>query len=870
MRSLTRLLLLTFPATFRRRFGEDMTAVLTDRWHAARRAGLVATMTFWPRAAADAIRHGMAERSAERCATSGRDSMLRSLLQDVRYALRTLGKQRGVTLTIVATLALGIGATTAVYSVADALMLRPLPFPNADRLVSLQSVNQERGFSGNVAVPDFDDWRAGVDAIDAGAAWTASEANLAGLDGAERVSAGLVTGEFFSLVGATPTLGRVFGDDARTPGLEHVVVLSEGAWARLYGRSPDAVGRTAVLDGVAHAVVGVVPAVAGLDHIEVWRPLARTGAASARTNHAYRAYARLKPDVTVEQATAQFNAVAARLEAEYPESNHGWRVSLTPLQEELTAGLNQAVTLVGAIVVLLLLIACSNVAGLLMSRAADRRREFAVRTALGAGRRRIVRQILTECVVLGVMGGAAGLAVAWWSTDALTAVLASDEGLWRTPTLSVQVLAFATVMSVATGLLFGLAPALTLGTARPQQQLRSAGSGAGRSGRRTRSTMAFVQMAIASVLLVGAALLTTSLYRALQVDPGFDPDNVMTFRVTAPAATYGEGQALTQFFSTLTERLGALPQVASAGVMSSLPMAGNSTIRQVIRVDEPVPERGNERWVLYQVSSPGYVAASGMGLLAGRDFSAADRETSPPVALVNESLARALWPDGGGVGRMILVPGDEVIPREVVGILADIRYRGLNRPVLPQYHVPFSQAPRRTMAVAVRATAPLGVTEITRTVASIDPTLPVYDVVMLSDLMRQSIASQRAMTTTVALFGGLAVALAAVGLHGIIATGVRERRREIGIRMAIGATASQVRRLFLRQGMTIAMLAVGLGLAASHWAVRWSQGQLFGLQAPGPVLLAAVAAMVLGIALAATWLPARVACRVNPVESLRD
>jgi putative ABC transport system permease protein len=860
-----RVLLRAFPPAFRRRFEADMTAVFVDRHRRARMAGIGAVLLFWMRIVPDVIAYGIAERRLDRRA-DGRTSMIQSVLQDARYGLRTLRSQPALTFTAIATLAIGIGATTAVFSVADAVFLRSLPYPGADRVVVLSDVNRERGFSGNVAVPNFDDWRASVTVFEAAAAWSRVEVNVAGPAGAERIPAGLVTGDFFDLVGARPIAGRVFGDDAREPGFDTVAVITEAAWSRLFGRAADAIGRAAVLDGVAHTVVGIVPRVPGLEDVEVFTPLARTGAALQRRNHAYRAHARLTPGVTVEQAESALDVVAKRLAAAYPETNTGWSVSVTPLAVELAGDVNQSIWLLAGVVGLLLLLTCTNVAGLLLSRASDRRREFAVRTALGAPRGRLIRQLLTESVVLSLLGAIAGLVVAQWSMATILRIILPAGREWALPSLSLPVLAFAAIVSVLTGILFGLAPALTVRQAGPQQDLRAGPAVSG--GRRMRSVLAFAQLTLACVLLVGSALVLTSLVRILGIDPGFDARDVVTFRITPPRATHADGAALTTFFDTLSARLGALPQVRSAAATGGLPMAGSTTVRGAIPAGDPLPARGEEKLVAYQVSTPGYLRTLGMRV-AGRDFTAADTASSRPVAIVNESMARLLFPDGAAIGREILIHTDETAPREVVGVVADVRYRGLERPILPQYFVPFAQAPRRTMTMAMKVTAPVSLADIRQIVQALDPSLPVYDVRPLDAVVRGSIASRQAQTATLTMFGGLAVLLAAIGLHGVIATGVRERRREIGIRMAIGASVGDVRRQFLRQGLGLAAGAVAAGLAASVALVSWSRELLFGLEALTAPPLAGVAAIVLFVALLATWLPARDATRVSPVETLR-
>jgi putative ABC transport system permease protein len=872
MTRLYRLLLLLFPPGFRRRFGDDMAAVFEDRWRAARRRGLWAAAGFWRRSIVDSVHHGFAERRLERRLAGRERTMFSALDQDLRYGLRMLRTQPTVTIAAVATLAVGIGASTAVFSVADALLFKALPYPAAERLVVLTDDNDERGISVNVALPNFEDWRASVDAIDAAAAWQTADVNLVGAGAAERVPGAVVAGDFFDVVGVTPSLGRLFGnDEAADPTAAPVAVVSEPAWRRLFERRRDVLGQTAVLDGTPHTIVGVVPAIAGMADVEVWRPVARTGSATSRRSHGYRALARLRPGVTLDEARAQFDVVAARLAQAYPESNEPWRVGVTPLHETLTEDLDQTLLLLAGAAGLLLLIACTNVAGLLVARAADRRREFAVRAALGAPRRRIVSQVLTEGVLLSLAGAAAGLVVASWSTGLIASLLPVELSRWREPSLSPSVLAFATGVSLLTGIVFGLGPAL--GTARPvsQRQLRDGATVTSVGTRRVRHALVFVQVTLAAMLLVGAGLLATSLWRVLRVDPGFDPRSVLTFRVTPAPATHADDAALMQYFDALLARLSAMPQVDVAAAISSLPLGDDDTIATVRKPDEAPAPPGETRWVLHQVSTPGYMRATGTRLVAGRDFTSADRAGAEPVTIVNQKLAGMLWPGESPIGRELMLEPDATRPHRVVGLIADVRHLGLDRDEpYPQYFVPLAQAPVRSVSVALKLRASLAHEDLRATLASVDPSVPLYSLRTLDDVASSSLAERTGLASTVAVFGASAVLLAAIGLYGTVATGVRERRREIGIRVTLGASGASIVGLFVRRAATVAAAGIAAGLVASYWATGLVEQFLFGVEPLDAATLSGTAALLLGISLLAAWLPSRRAAALNPVEVLKD
>jgi putative ABC transport system permease protein len=794
--------------------------------------------------------------------------MLHTLRQDLTSALRALAHRPALTGTIIATLAVGIGGTTTVFGIADALLVRDLPYPGADRMLVVEETN--RRFGGNVAAPNFEDLRPRATSLEAVAIWTIADVNLAGPNDLERVSGIAGSSELFGLIGAERILGRAFTEHEREPGSQAVALLSERAWRRLFGAAASAIGRSVVLDGVPHAVVGVVRAPGAFRDIDVFRPLIRTGNALIRRNHAFRSMARLKPGASIEAAAAEINLVYTQLEAAYPDTNKDWRIRLRPLKGEVTEGLSDPVLLVAAVSLVLLLIACANVATLLLVRARERSREFAVRASLGASRARLVRQSLTESAVLAIAGAAAGLLLAYFTIPGLFALLPDDTPLWTTPQVDPRVVAFAIAVAIVTAGVFGLLPALALSRSQPAGALRDGGTSTdSRSRRRARTSLTFAQVALASALLLGAGLLLSSLARVLQVDPGFSADGVVTFRVTPPRATYADAPSLSAYYDSLLNELRALPQVAAAGAVSGLPLVRGTTVRGVMRPGDPIPAPDDVRLAAYQIATPGYMSAMGMRLRQGREFTDADTAQSQAVTIVNRSLANALWPDGQALGRELLVHTDEKLPRLVVGVIDDVRHYSLEDDVPQQYFVPFAQAPIRTLSVALRVRSRLDPAELQRITRTIDPTLPLYGLSTIDQVLAGALASRRAMTTTLGAFALIAVGLAAIGLWTTVASGVAERRREIGIRIALGATQANVSRLFLRQGLTTAIAGVAAGLLASRWAMPLIEDWLFGITPLDVTTLVAVTTTLIAVSMAAAWLPARQSARVDPVRTLK-
>lgn len=868
-----RLLLFAFPQAFRARFGDDMAEAFADRRRAARARGRAAVIALWWHTATDMLAHGLAERrSTARLAHAAtmRGSMGQSIIRDLQYGLRTFRKRPVASAAAVLILAVGIGATTAVFSVNDALIWRPLPYPDADRLVLVEERNDPLGFAGNVAIENFDEWQGRVPSVEAAAAWAISDVNLAGADEAARVRGAVITPGLFDLNGARQVLGRAIQAADREMGRHLVAVLSEGAWRRLFGGAPDVIGRSVLLDSVPHVVVGVVTGVAGFADVDVWRPLTRSRDGGGRREHAFRAVARLAPGVPIERAASEIDGVYAALEVAHPETNRGWRARLTPLKEVMIEDLTTMVRLSGAVVAVLLLIACANVANLLLARASERQREFAVRRALGAERARLLRQVLTESLLLAGAGALAGLGVAWAVTKALVAVLAAETTLWLTPGLDARMLGFATGVAVATAVIFGVLPALVMSRVEPQVAMRQGvASSASPARRRLGTALTFAQMTLACLLLIAAGLLLNSLQHALRVDPGFDGEGVITFRVTPARSAYADATSLERFYDTLLTELRRLPQVAHAGAVSGLPLAGNSIVRGVIRPDEPIPALDAVRLTLHQAATPGYVSAVGIRLRAGRDFTSADSTTAAPVAIVNRSLADALWPAADPIGREILVHTDEQTPRRVVGVTDDVRHVGLDAPVYPQYFVPFAQSPARSMSVTVRSTAPVPAGDLRRVVAGLDPSLPLYEMQTLDALLDDAIGTRRALTLGLTAFGLVALVLAVTGLAATVGTAVTERRREIGIRLALGATPRGIASLFLRQGAAVAGLGVVAGLGLSRLTAPFLEELLFGVTPLDAPSVASAVVTLLAAAMAATWAAARPATRVDPLETLR-
>ncbi len=811
---------------------------------------------------------------------------MNTLFQDLRYGIRVLAKSRGFTLVAVLTLALGIGANTAIFSVVNSVLLRPLPYKDADRLVIVWEQNPHRGWYQNiVSMANFLDWRKQNHVFTDLAAIDPTPFNLAGGAG-EPVEIGgeRVTANLFSLLGVQPVRGRAFLPEDDKPGSAPVAVLSYGLWQRRYGGDPALVGKQISLDGESYTVVGVMPA--GFSDLytsyfavnaQVWvsgldlRP-------NGRTNHAYMALTRLKPGVTLAQAQAEMDAIARGIEQQDPE-NKGWGVGLVSLHDQVVGYARPALLVLLAAVAFVLLIACANLANLLLARAAGREREMAVRTALGASRSRVIRQLLTESLLLSILGGGLGVVLAAWGTTVLVAMspsilLQMSPGL-ESVGINLRVLSYALGLALATGLLFGLVPAY--GTSNPDlnESLKEGGRSFTESSRRHRARGALVvsEFALAVTLLVGAGLMIRTLVHAHQVDLGFNPEHVLTMKVPLRGPRYKEPSRQVEFFPQLVARIQVLPGVEAVSVSRGLPMEGWDGM-DFVTEDNPNPPPGDVPDANYIVIGPDYFRAMGIRLRKGRAFTEADTPASQQVVIVSEELARKYWPGQEAIGKRLKAGREVELPwRMVVGIVGNVRTQGQDVGFVPELYLPLNQYPwllhPRHLVIRTALNPSVITSAVRREVAALDKDQPVADVRTLDQLAAEPLAQRQFLMVLLGVFAFLALALAAVGIYGVMAYSVAQRTHEIGIRMALGAEQRDVLKLIVARGLLLAVAGVGAGLAAAFALSRLMAGLLYGVRPSNPATFAIVSVTLVTVALAASYIPARRATKVDPMVALR-
>jgi putative ABC transport system permease protein len=811
-----------------------------------------------------------------------------SLLRDLKYASRTLRKAPGFTLIAVLTLALAIGASTAIYSVVNGVLFKPLPFPESERLVRVTSTNaRQNGRPNPISATDFLDYRSGTAHLFEGmAAFDNGSYNLtrAGSEPA-RLRASLVSANFFTLLRAKPAVGRGFlpGEDDR--GAQRVVVLSDELFRSRFGGDPRIVGQTVTLNSEQYTVVGVAPrGLAFPEPSDLWLPLRFSADdlnPSNRGAHWLSAFGRLAPGVTVAQADRELSALAKRLEQQFPRSNTNFGAAVTDMREFMVRNVRAALLAIFGAVGFVMLIACANVANLLLVRAAGRETELAVRTALGAGRLRIVRQLVTESVLLALLGAAGGVLLAAWAVDLLVAFGPDRIPRLNEVRLDGNVLAFAGGLALLTGLLFGIVPALHASGAQVSHTLKEGrGSSSRPASRRARSILVVTEMALAVVLLVGAGLLLRSFDRLLSVDPGFRPEQVVVFEVQPPGSRY-QYFKLRNLVNEITTRMRTVPGAQSSAVVFGLPMGGGGMMRTVMHeIGTPEDPPGQGKLIDVATATPDYFTAMGIPLVRGRAFTDADRMGRPQVAIVNREFVRKYYPDADPIGKRIEIgwttdtmPGGPEIRMggEIVGVVGDTKRQNLGEEVQPQFYMPFDQAPIPALNVVIRSSAdPTAVIAAARAqLRAIDAELPMYNVRTLEEVVSQSVAQPRFYTLLLGAFAAIALVLAAVGIYGVISYAVSLRTREIGIRVALGATRKQVIRLVLGQGMALTLGGVIVGTACALWATRAIAGMLFGIQPTDPLTFAGVAFVLLGSAALACIIPARRAARVDPVVAMR-
>ncbi|HEX3236415.1 MAG TPA: ABC transporter permease [Gemmatimonadales bacterium] len=799
-----------------------------------------------------------------------------TLRQDLRYALRALRQSPAFSLAAILTLALGLGANTAIFSLVNAVLLRPLPYANADRLVLAWGHHPAIGRE-TASLPDFLDWRSGSRAFERLAALAKSRYIVAGGGEPELVPGAVATTNLFRTLGVAPALGRDFRDEEGTRAGARVVMLGYGYWQRRFGGRPEVIGSQVSLGREApYTVIGVAPR--GLDWdgpVDLWVPLI-TDTTQARRGDYLTVVGRLRPDVPLLRAQQDLVTVARHLEERYPDSNAGWSVELEPLRESVIGAVRPALLLFMAAVGLVLLIACANVANLLLARLAARQREIAVRAALGASRCRLLRQVLTESVVLAVLGGGLGVVLAIWGVQAFR--LADPGVVPRVKEVGVDlhVLGFAAVLSLLTGLAFGLLPALRIFRQGLQDGLREGSRGVvgGTGVRGLRGILVLGQVTLAFLLLVGAGLLARSFERLLAVDPGFQPQGVLTARISLPASRYPEESRRLDLYRRLMERMEAQPGVRSAGYVSRAPLGDGAPYEGFSLEHQPaLPPDAVQDAQLF-TASPGYFGALAIPLLRGRRFTAADGPDAPPVALVNQAAVRRYWQGRDPIGSRITFgdPNDTAaVWRSVIGVVGNTRHARLSDDPYPQIYLPLAQSAGGSMVFTARVTGdPMGfATVLRRSLAELDPGVPLSDLRTLTDRMAGSLARPRLSAAVLGIFAATALLLAGIGIYGVISYGVTQRIRELGIRMALGAGADRVQRMVLAQGMVPVLLGIGLGFLAALGLTRLLRGLLFGIVPTDVPTFLAVTGFLLAVAVVAGLVPARRAARCDPVTALR-
>ncbi|HKY29132.1 MAG TPA: ABC transporter permease [Pyrinomonadaceae bacterium] len=807
--------------------------------------------------------------------------------QDLRYGARMLVKNRGFALVAIVTLALGIGANTAIFSVANAVLLRPLPFYSPERLLALgQTEAEDRSNLSQFSFRNFADLREQTKAFERLAAYYNHSLILTGYGEAARLRATIATADLFPLLGASPALGRTFlteEDNAGGAGQGYPAILSWDCWQQHFGGDAGVVGRTINLSGDAYTVVGVMPAKFSFpvqaQPTEVWispaRDAEKKGEGAIMVSRGYRGWrvvGRLKDSATIEQAQAESDVVASNLAAQFPGPNKDLGIKVMPLLESLVGNLRFTILLLLGTVGVVLVIACVNVANLLLERGVSRQREMNIRLALGASRWRIGRQLVTESLMLALAGGALGSLLAMWGTELIVSL--SPEGITRITetSLDLRVLVFTALVSVLTGVLFGLAPALGVSRVGLAEALKEGGrSGSGVRSGRARNLLVVAEVALALVLLVGAGLLVRTLVRLQNVPLGFDPRNVLTMTV-AKSPTGGPEQT-GEFFRQLTERIRALPGVVNASVTWQLPLSGASASSSLHIEGQPDKPENIPTGVIHS-AGPGYFRTMGIPLLKGRDFTDHDDMKSAPVIIVNETLAKRFFPGGDALGKRIL-PGYNATGkyqmREIVAVVGDVKHQGLRGDVAPEFYYAQAQMPVNSLTLVVRtAGEPHAlVSSVRKEVQAMDANAPVYGVVTAEEYLSRSLASTRFNMTLLAAFAAVALLLTAVGLYGVISFSVSQSTHEIGIRIALGAQTSDVLKLVIGQGMVLTFAGVAAGLAAAYWMTRLMSSLLFGVRATDSVTFAGVSLLLLAVAALACYVPARRASKVDPVVALR-
>jgi putative ABC transport system permease protein len=810
------------------------------------------------------------------------ERIMGTMTQDLKYGIRMLLKNPGFTAVAVLTLALGIGANTAIFSVVDGVLLRPLPFPEPERIFAVHQALPEKGIpKTGASYPNYLDWKQQSHSFEKLAAMRSTSMALSGEGDATYIPAGAVTGDYFGVFQEKPLFGRTLQASDDSPAADAVAVMSERLWRSRFGADPKILGRTISLDQHSFAVVGIVPGnfrpPAPDPNAEVWVPLAQNDVFAQmrgrRGGHYLEIIGRLKPGVARGQAQSEMDSIEEGLEKQFPDDNKGWVAKLVPLQEDLVGDFRTELLVLLGAVGLVFLIACANVAGLQLARAAARGREVAIRVALGAGRSRLIRQFLTECVLLGIVGGIAGIVLAYATVQGLISWIPSDVPRMNEIQVDGRVLGFGLALSLLSGIVFGLAPGWHVAGDRFSNALKEGTRSGGEDGRRrvVRSAIVVTEMGLAVVLLVGAGLLIRSFERLQKVNAGFNASHLLTAQIGLPRAQYSKPEQWAAFESQLLERMEATPGVDEATAALPLPLVGGYLNLAFQIEGEPPRSKSESPATNYVAIGSNYFHAMQIPLLRGREITAADQASAPKVCVISETMARRFFPNENPIGKRVVIGFPEGVPREVVGIVGGVKDVGLADNESTQVYIPFSQSPFWAVTLAVRAHGDASQLSaaVREQVRAIDPALPIAEIKPMTDVIAESISQPRFRTTLLGLFGVTALFLAAIGIYGVISYNTAQRTREIGVRVALGAQRHDVLRLILRQGVLLGGAGVILGLAGAAALTNFLASLVFGISTSDPTTYLAVTVLLFSVALLACYVPARRAMRVDPMIALR-
>jgi putative ABC transport system permease protein len=796
-----------------------------------------------------------------------------TLVQDFRYGARGLLRNPGFASVALLTLALGIGANSAIFSFVNGIMLRPLPYQEPERLVALDETAPLRQVSSmGVSFPNFLDWRAQNHVFTDIAAYTDASVTVAGIGDPEQTPGAYVSAGTFEILGVDPIVGSTFAPDEDIPNQDNVAVISYALWQRRFGGTTDVLGKSVLLNGRQRVIIGVMPAGFNFPEVaEVWMPLGLDTKMWTRTDHGLSSIARLRPGVTLSRAREELKSIASNIEEQNPITNEGLSVNVFDLRQVLVSDYRLGATILLGVVGFVLLIACTNVANLLLARAATRQKEIAIRSALGAGRSRIFRQLLCESLVLGLAGGLLGLGFAAWARDLLLSAIPIKLPFWMQFQLDWRVLGFTIVVAVLTSIVFGAAPAFQAARTELNEVLKDGGRGVIGSRHRLRQGLVVLEVALSLVLLVGAGLMIRSFERLYHVSPGFNPDDVLTAKINLPRSKYRNREAA--FFEQLMDRVRALPGVESCAAVHNIPLGGDRWGRSLTVEGRPVLSVGEAPMINHEVVTPGYFKSMGIPVMKGRDFNDADRADSQMVTIIDERLAKEFWPNEDPIGRRIRFgpPEDNEPWHVIVGVVGAVQHERLDVTVRKTAYLTHSQVPVGSMTLVVRSNlAPQSLSGTLRgLVKEADPDLPLVRVMTMNEVVATSVWQTRLYAILFAVFAGLALVLAAVGIYGVMSYSVAQRTSEIGIRVALGAQSRDVLKLTLGNGMMLVSCGIGVGLAVSFLLTRLMQGLLFNTSTADPVTHIAMSLVLAITAFVACFVPARRAANVDPIVALR-